>query len=230
MIAGMGMIDLIGMLVAFVLTVLVLLYAFGDNALFRLAIYIFIGVAAGYVGAIAFKDVLWPRLTSLSQTEMLIVILWIALLAMKLTPKTAKLGNPAAAVLVGVGAAIAIGGAIQGTLIPQITSAGDYFAPTVMQQARQLGDFGKVLGLIFQGLLVMLGTIATLIHFHFSTKHVPNQIPTRPRAIEIISKIGQVFIAIAFGVIFAGVYNAALSALVERMVFIVSVIRSLLPL
>jgi hypothetical protein len=36
--------------------------------------------------------------------------------------------------------------------------------------------------------------------------------------------IGQVFISIALGVIFAGVYSAALLALIERFDFIVQII------
>ena len=75
MFAGMSMLDLAGMAVSFILTVLVLLYAFEDNALFRLAVYLFIGVAAGYAGAVALKDVLLPRLFSLEYLQMLIVIL-----------------------------------------------------------------------------------------------------------------------------------------------------------
>jgi hypothetical protein len=38
-----------------------------------------------------------------------------------------------------------------------------------------------------------------------------------------------VFIAITFGVIFAGVYSAALTALVERLVFLVTTIKAFLP-
>ncbi len=225
MFAGMTYLDLIGMVVSFTLTVLVLLYAFGDNALFRFAIYIFVGVAAGYAGAIAMRDVLLPRLFGLERTQMVIVLVWIALLAMKLSPKTSRIGNPAAGLLVGVGAAIAVGGAIQGTLIPQVRSSVDYFSPTLVQQAMALGDFGAVLGYILQGSVVLVGTVATIAHFHFGAKPAPNQIPTRGKWIEVISKIGQVFIAVAFGVIFAGVYSAALTALIERLTYLISVIQ-----
>jgi len=41
------------------------------------------------------------------------------LLLLKLSPRTARLGIPSMAFLVGVGAAVAIGGAIMGTLFPQ---------------------------------------------------------------------------------------------------------------
>lgn len=223
MFAGMTMLDLVGMLVSFILTFLVLLYVFEDNAFFRLAIYIFIGAAAGYAGAVAIKDVLLPRLLGLERSQMLIVVLWITLLLMKISPKTARIGNPAAGLLVGVGAAIAVGGAIEGTLIPQVTSSGDIFAPRLVQA----GGFGTAVGIFFQGIIVLVGTVASLAYFHFGAKPAPNQIPKRSQIIEIISKIGEVFIAITFGVIFAGIYSAALTALVERLYFLIETVSRL---
>ena len=54
----------------------------------------------------------------------------------------------------------------------------------------------------------------------FGAKPAPNQIPQRHKAIETISKVGQFFIAVTFGVLFAGIYSAALTALIERLVFV----------
>lgn len=222
MFAGMNILDLVGMLVSFVLTVLVLLYVFEDNALFRLAIYLFVGVAAGYAGAVAVKDVLLPRLFGLEVSQMLFVVVWVLLLLLKISPRTAKFGNPASGLLVGVGAAIAVGGAIQGTLVPLVVSSGDYFSP-----AGATGGLGSALQYFLQGSVVLIGTIATLAHFHFGAESAPNQIPTRNRVIEVISQIGQGFIAVTFGVIFAGIYSAALTALIERLSFLLDVITVL---
>jgi len=229
MFAGMNSVDLAGMLVSFILTVFVLLYVFDDNPLFRMAIYIFIGVAAGYASAVALKDVILPRLFGLETQQQLLVVLWVVLLLMKLFPKTAKIGNPAAGLLVGVGAAVAVGGAVQGTLLPQITASSDFFAPGDMNLAMQTGQYGSVLEYFMRGLVVLVGTVATLAHFHFGAKPAPNQIPNRKPFIEVLSKIGQVFIAVTFGVIFAGIYSAALSALIERLLFLITVIQRMIP-
>lgn len=220
MLAGLSTMDLIGLLVSFVLTVLVLLYAFDDNALFRVAVYLFVGVAAGYASAVAVKDVILPRLFSLGGDQLLLVVLWIVLLAMKLSPKTARIGNPAAGLLVGVGAAVAVGGAIQGTLIPQVLAAGDIFAPSLIRQSFQVGATGAGVGYLVRGLAILVGTVATLAHFHFGAKPAPNQIPRRHTLIEAVSKVGQFFIAVTFGVIFAGIFSAALTALIERLSFV----------
>jgi len=225
MLIEMTMIDLIGLLVSFVLTVLVLLYTFDDNALFRVAVYLYVGVAAGYASAVALKDVILPRLFSLESDQLLLVALWIVLLAMKLFPKTARIGNPAVGLLVGVGAAVAVGGAIQGTLIPQVLAAGDFFAPSLMQQSFQAGAMREGTGYLIRGLAILIGTVATLAHFHFGAKPAPNQIPQRHRFIEVISKVGQVFISVTFGVIFAGIFSASLTALVERLSFVYQFIQ-----
>lgn len=227
MLVEMTILDILGLLVSFLLTVMVLLYAFDDNALFRVAVYIFVGVAAGYAGAVALKDVILPRLLGLEMRQFLLVILWLGLLAMKLSPKTARIGNPAAGLLVGVGAAVAVGGAIQGTLLPQILAAQDIFAPAMIQQSYAAGaGGGQVLGIILRGLAILVGTVATLAHFHFGARPAPNQIPQRHPFIEGISKVGQFFIAVTFGVIFAGIYSAALAALIERLVFLYSVVQT----
>lgn len=218
------------MIMAFFFTILVLLYAFGDNTFFRLAIHIFIGVSAGYAGAVALNDVLIPRLSNLEGTQYMVALGLIILLAMKISPKTAALGNPVSGLLVGAGAAIAIGGAIQGTILPQVSGASNFFNPELLKQAMQQSDFAQVFELVFGGGVVLVGTIATLIHFHFGVKYVPNQIPERNQIIRVFSWIGQGFIAVTFGVLFAGIYSAALAALVERFNFVVSFILDFMGL
>jgi len=213
--------ELIGMLVSFTFTVLVLSYALGDNMLFRLAIHIFIGATAGYAAAVAIKEILLPRLAGMTDMQFMIALFWIGLLSLKLfgsAPQISRLGNLASAMMVGVGAAVAVGGAIQGTLLPQISAASNFF---------DSASYDNFLQSLVWGSFALVGTITSLAHFHFSAKAVQNQIPKRSRLIEIISKIGQVFIAIALGVIFAGVYSAALLALIERFDFIVQVIKRL---
>lgn len=210
--------ELFGILISFTFTVLVLSYALGDNLLFRLAIHLFIGAAAGYAAAVALKEVLIPRIGSMNQTQMVVALFWVFLLGMKLfgsSPRISRIGNLAAALMVGVGAAVAVGGAIQGTLLPQISAASSFFDSASYKTQMQALVWGS---------FALVGTISSLAHFHFGAKAVPNQIPKRARWIEIISKVGQVFISIALGVIFAGVYSAALLALIERFSFIVQII------
>lgn len=208
--------------IALALTVMVLLYAFVDTPLNRIATHIFIGVAAGYAGAVAVNQVLLPHLSKFNDPEQrisfILGMLWVVLILMKISPKTAVLGNPGSALLVGVGAAVAVGGAIQGTLIPQISGASQFFK---IDGAVNLQSF-------FQGAVILVGTVSSMVYFHFGAKITTSKIPQRNFIIEIIGKIGHVFIAITFGVVFAGVYSAAISALVNRINFIVTIIADYL--
>ena len=66
---------------------------------------------------------------------------------------------------------------------------------------------------------MLIGTVTTLVYFHFGTRSTP-QGPRRSKLVNILGRSGQVFIAITLGALFAGVFSAALMALIERINFI----------
>jgi hypothetical protein len=68
--------------------------------------------------------------------------------------------------------------------------------------------------------VILGGVIASLVYFHFGARATAEGAVRRFQAIEILAVIGSVFVAIALGVLFAGVYSAALTALVERLHFL----------
>jgi len=219
--------EMIGYITAAIFTILIFSYSLRDNPLYKLVIHIFIGAAAGYAGAIGLKDVLIPRIMNMSPLGVIVPGILIFLLLLKAFPKTAQYGNLSSALLLGVGAAIAVHGAIQGTLIPLVSSSSKIFSPTEIQLLSQNGQTGRIFMLILQGIIVLSGIIATLMYFHFSAQKTENQAIIRPKYIDTLAKIGQGFIAITFGVIFAGIYSAALTALVERINFLVEAAKFL---
>lgn len=211
-------------LVAFLLTIFVLSYLFGDQALFRIAIYIFVGASAGYVASVAWHRVLSPQLLRPliygAPNEKLVMIfpaLLAFLLLFKALPSTSKLGTPSVAFMVGVGAAVAVGGAVIGTIIPQIAASINAFD---LAAATQRGN--SSVGQFFEAGLMLLGTISTLVYFQFTAKRGDDGSHKRNPVTQILSLIGSIFIAITFGVLFAGVYSAALTALIERIHFLIS--------
>ena len=212
-----NMMDFIGLSLGFLLTILVFSYLLGDNPFFRLAIHIFIGVAAAYVAIVTVNNVLIPRLIipliQGSQGERLLSILLFIpslFLFFKVTPLR-KMGNWAVAILVGIGAAAAIGGAITGTLFPQILGTINSVDPSAYAITSSIWDQA------INGTIIVLGTVTTLIYFHFGTQDIPGQSNERLPIIEHISKVGKVFLAITFGALYAGVFLSALAALVERL-------------
>jgi len=87
---------------------------------------------------------------------------------------------------------------------------------------------GSLLFFIAQGVLIILGTVTTLIYFHFGARNRVSGAPRRPEWVEFLARVGQVFIAITLGVIFAGVFTASLTAMIERVQFIYDVFVPLL--
>ncbi len=227
--AEMSLPDLVGTLLGFTLTLMVFSYVLGDNALLRVGIHIFIGGAAGYAAVVAWYNVIQPQLfvplISGTRSERLFVLFPLVLsglLLFKVSPRLSRLGNPAVAYLVGVGVAVAIGGAVMGTVFPQT------LASINLMDLQAPQDGATPLFSMVQGVLIILGTVSTLIYFHFGARQRPNGAPRRPDWIEGLALVGQVFIAITLGVIFAGVFSASLTALIERINYIGNVILPLL--
>lgn len=218
-------IEFISALVGLTLTLMIFSYLIKDNPLFRVAVYLFIGVASGYAATVVWHYVIIPKLiqpaVTLNPLAIVLFLFAFSLLA-KLSPRTSWLGSFAMAVLVGVGAAAAVGGALVGTLLPQAQAAIDGF------DIRSAGNAGEMATRLFQGLVMLGGTVFTLASFHFSAGRGADGAPKLNPILEGIAWVGRIFIAITLGVLFAGVYTAALTAMIERLSFVINFIRQLI--
>ncbi|HEY75637.1 MAG TPA: hypothetical protein G4O00_05580 [Thermoflexia bacterium] len=211
--------DLIGGIVGALLTVLILSYILGDNPLYRLALYILIGASVGYVVAVVVGTVVFRiALPSLQQGGsqpygLLIPVVLGALLLLKGFPRLAVLGNISTGFLVGVGAAVAVGGALLGTLIPQIDASGSVFDWAA----------GGPSGLI-NGSLALVGTVCALLAFTFTFRQRPGPGGWGASLIGFFGRIGRLFLLAAFGAVFAGALVATLTVLVKRVYTVVDVL------
>jgi hypothetical protein len=222
--------DLIWTTVAFVLTLMIFSYLFGDNLMFRIAAYLFVGVSAGYVAAMLLYQVIlprlfWPALQGGILTVLVPLILSVFLIA-KLFPRFSSLGNIPMGYVVGVAAAVIIGGAVLGTLFGQGQASINMFslsAPITSPEGML-----QVLGAIF----ILIGTVCTLAYFNFGAVARPtaaaNEPPHRAPVVELLARIGQIFIAITLGALFAGIFAASITALIERIDFIKTAILHLI--
>lgn len=226
--------DIIGTAVGFLLTVAVFSYLFRDNAIFRLAIHLFIGAAAGLAAAIILYNVIWPRLIEpfLSVPGdfrgwllLLAPVALVILLLMKTSARTSAWGSPVMAFLTGVGAATAVGGAVLGTLLPQTVASMNIFEAQKVQLGLPSAWY-EYLNAIF--LLVV--TIATLVYFQFGWRPALRQEAQDLTWVDGLAWVGKVTISVTLGVILAGILIASLSALVERIDFLLSFLLSLIGL
>ena len=208
--------DQIGVIVGAVFTLLILSYLLGDNFLYRFATHILVGAGAGYIVAVVVINVLWPYLVvpfiSSVQTQqvhpgLLVAVLGFFfgfLLLFKLRPRWAFVGNASVGYLIGVGAAVALGGALFGTLAPQIEA-------TARASATSTTD--SVLTVI-----ILVGTLFTLASFGFYRS-------ARGGILSGVNAIGRFFLSIALGATFALVYVASVSLLIDRTQAVVDALR-----
>jgi hypothetical protein len=192
-----------GAVVGFLLTLFVFSFVLKDNPLYRIAVHILVGVSAGYVVVIVVQDVILPVVEMiLNEPGRPAGLVWIVplflalLLLLKAIPRISWVGNSSMAVLIGVGAAVGLVGAIVGTLFPQVT-------------ARYEG------GLL--GLFIAILSILTLAYFHFSARASNEGVAVLPSWFEAVRSLGRVVITITLAGLFAGVLSTSLVLLTERV-------------
>lgn len=213
--------DLFGLLVGAGLTVAVFSYFLGDNLLYRLVLHAFTGALLGYTFAIVLFEVLVRRTIGQLTTHPMVVIpvaIGLALFVLKSIRRFAYLGNFPLAFLIGVGIAVALSGALMGTLIPQLAATGD----AVRLDTPDLAGIGK-------GLVVLVGTVCTLFAFDFtlsqSRRGMAGSLGT---IVRLLGSIGRVFLTVALGVALAGALAASLSLFIGRIQYLIEVLVKLM--
>jgi hypothetical protein len=215
--------------VGFILTLLVFSYLLGDHFIFRLAASLFVGITAGYSAVLILYQVILPRLVSPlfsgnSQQILLAAVPLVlgVLLLTKLSTRLSRLGNLPMGYLVGIGAALLVGGAVTGTLTGQINAvtAGFDMRPAVLAGRTTAGA-------LTEAAILLAGTLCTLVYFQFGVGEKSRE-GERPTLMQAAANIGNFFIAITLGAIFAGVFAAALAALIDRLDFITEFIFGIL--
>lgn len=211
--------QVLGIWVAALLTLATLSYIFGENGLFRIAEHLFVGIAAGYAAALAWNHVLAPRLFLLIADPFahwhygIFIVLGLLLLARGVRPLSV-LGNIPLSILFGTGAALALGGALAGTLVPQLGATIRSVAP---------GDYGGgLLGWAYaiDALLLVFGTVATLATFHYAARGQGSFNAIGDGAMRILQQVGNKFILVAFGALFAGAILTFFAVLQSRIFFL----------
>jgi hypothetical protein len=230
-------IETIGTLIAFCLTLLVYAYLIKDipffHAIYRLVAYLFVGVSLGYAAVMAWHSVLVPRLfdhLGSGKWSYLAPLILCLLLLSKVNRPLSGLGNVTIAFLFGVGAALAIGGGLIGTLFPQIEATFVSLNPLHYQgRAAQEGTTTAVVYAL-DALLIVVGTVSTLLYFYFSTEGGSQGIARlRSPILRLATGFGKVFMMFTFGALFATTAISRISLLIDRVRFILVTVWSFVP-
>ena len=223
--------DNIGLIISLALTLMALSYILGDNPLFKIAEHIFVGVSVAYAILVAWHLVVAPAFFQTGQavdTFSLLMKLPPALLCFLLifkvqptqSPAGSALGSIVLAFLIGVGAAVAIGGAWFGTLYPQTMAvAGINLSPTnpVYADAPYFWLHNEFLS----NIVVIIGTVGTLFYFTFAYRPQKFLGGFREGFVNFWAGMGRWVILITLGALFANTVSARVALLVGRIQFIV---------
>jgi hypothetical protein len=204
----------IGLWAGFILTLMVFSYILGDNVLYRLAIYIFTGLSAGYIAIVTWDSVLFPWIngTILAQRAGIGGIIFGAiplvigvLLLFKFSPSFGRLGNIALAFIIGVGTAVALVGAVTGTLLPLVGSTGSSIAVNRIN-----------------GILLVIGVVCTLVYFQYLARRTPGGSLQRGLHVRVMGFVGQGVIVITLGAVYAAAILTSLTIFSERVSFLLT--------
>lgn len=223
--------ETIGLLVAIGLTLMVFSYIFGDNVLFRLASHIFVGVAVGYAMLVVWHQVFYPALSSGNVISVLPALILCVLLIFKIRPNqgglTNVLGSLALAFVLGVGAALAIGGALFGTLLPQITAMAKLSLNPNNFPNLDIEDWRVTL---LKNLIIFLGTIGTFYYFTFTVKSEGLLGGLREGWVRFWAGMGRLMLIFTMGALFANTVSSWVALLIARLQFLGQSISRVLAL
>ncbi|MDI6739775.1 MAG: hypothetical protein QME74_05365 [Candidatus Edwardsbacteria bacterium] len=199
------MMHVIGTWIAAGLTLAIFSFLYKDNPFYKFAEHLYVGVSAAFAILYTWAFDIWPMLVepmfygqgaaSAADRWILIVPTAFGLLMLaRWIPKISWLSRWAIALTVGIAAGLGITGQIQGILLPQV--AGTLVPLTS-----------------FDNILMVIGVISTLVYFYFSI--------AQKGAVRFGSRLGMVFIMVAFGASFGYTVMARISLLIGRLHFLV---------
>ncbi len=198
-----------GLIIGSVVTLLIFSYLIGDNLLYRWALALLVGAGTGYALAVALHFIIFDWVNNIQASDSLALRLYYlaplllgALLLLKGIPRLSSLGNVSMGFILGVGAALAISGALLGTLIPQM-------------QATATGISLKGEGAaLLNGGLVLAGTLTSLFVFSPRLRQADKEL--QPITLWL-QRTGRAFVVVSLAVAFSGALTSALTILIERL-------------
>ena len=216
----MPTLELLSGLAALVITLALLTYLIADNPLYRIVSHLFIGITAGYVALLAWYSVIQPQIfapltSGLAGGNLRLLAIQAVgligglLLVLKSAHVAGRLGTLVVALMVGVGVAVAVGGGLTGTLIPQTGAA--------MVSLLPLNAGSRWPELAVQGLFMVVGTLTTLGFFYYGGRAEPGGPVDRPALVKPVAAVGQLFIGAAFGMMYAGALAASVAIFAARI-------------
>jgi hypothetical protein len=205
-------VTILGAWVATGLTLFILSFLYQDNPLFKLAEHLYVGVSVGYTIVKAYDTVIvhliLKPIVENGEWSLLIPVTIGMLMLTRYVPKASWLSRYAFAMIVGIGAGLAIPRTIssfilkqiEDTVRPLLSMGGDgvSFSFNLLNHASNLN-----------AIIILVGVTSVLFYFFFSVEHHGPG--------KAVARTGIIFLMIAFGAAFGYTVMARMSLLIGRL-------------
>ncbi len=195
--------ELIPIWVSAFFTLAIFSFLYKDNPFYRLAEHIFAGLSAGYYIGLIWESViiqqLWDPMLGGSWWLFIPGLLGVLMFA-RLWPRISWVSRIALAFVMGNTAGIFLVTQLHGIVLPQMQN-------TMLSLVGVDGFASALLAVV-----IVVGTISTLIYFYFSKEH--------KGIFGITAKVGIWFIMVSFGAHFGYTVMGRISLLIGRVYFL----------
>ncbi|NGZ11748.1 MAG: hypothetical protein CV088_20660 [Nitrospira sp. LK70] len=204
---------IVGAWVATGLTLLIFTFLYRDNPLFKLAEHLYVGVSVGYIIVKTYDTVIVhlvvKPIVENGEVALLIPVAIGMLMLARYVPKAAWMSRYAFALIVGMGAGLAIPRTISSFILKQIEDTvrpllsltgtdGITFSMDVLNPSSNLN-----------AIIILLGVSSVLFYFFFSIEH--------SGVGKAVARTGIIFLMISFGAAFGYTVMARMSLLIGRL-------------
>lgn len=198
------LLDLLGTWVAATLTLAIFSFLYRDNPFYRAAEHIYVGISAGFAVIYAWAFDVYPMLVDTFKSNLarhnyleayilIIPALLGVVMLLRSIPKLVWLSRWSISFTIGIGAGLGLIAGVQGYLLPQLS---DTLRPLIN----------------INNAIIYIGVITTLTYFYFSKEHTG--------LLGTASRLGIIFIMVAFGASFGYTVMARISLLIGRFYFL----------
>lgn len=210
-------------IIAAILTFMIWSYILGDNPAFRIAEHVLVGSAAGYVAVLAWCHIIapaWHAMWSRPEPATVLPFVLCALLAVRQWPLIRPWAAVSLAFLIGTGSALAIGGALFGSLWSQVLATASL--------SLNPADFGETQFFLtsnafWQNLAILIGTVGTFCYFAFRIRPRGPLRDLRAAFIRFWSGVGLWMVMMTLGALFASAALSRFTLLIERVQWLLEI-------
>jgi hypothetical protein len=213
-----------GIFVGAGLTLIMYSFLYRDNALFKAAENLYVGVTLGYGAVMTWRLSLKPeiidvlfleppnlRVFFIELSRRIVPIILGCLLLTRLSPRHAWLSRYAYVIMVGWGAGIGIPITVHSYILQQLEPVVQPLP--IMELFQDGAAFWPIIGATAGQLVILVGTVTVLFYFFFSVEH--------KGAAGGVSRVGVIFLMVSFGASFGYTVMGRVSLLIGRVQFLI---------